>query len=196
VRLASALLLGLLLALTGCGGSDLGDPLILGPSASMPSVAAGDQVEFACGLTITIPAGYGGDLMVDPSGSPGFYDDLSSPFAGDELDESFSVMSLAPDSDWTDTFDWPLLAASPDRTLEIRWLAPLGDQPAQAIVAVIVRLPDRPVGLVGLELVGQDATDDPDEVKSLVAEMWRTFDVQGAPLPAKNEWHTEAAETQ
>lgn len=94
---------GLALALAGCGGAAASSsapsssPSPSATRATMRELATGERVTLACGLSLTVPAGYHGSLFVnapsDPSDS-GTLDGVASGYlAQSSLMHSFAITS-------------------------------------------------------------------------------------------------------
>jgi hypothetical protein len=195
VKLVGAIIAGLVLLLTGCGGAAPHSAASVTPSPS-PSQAVlldlktGEQVALVCGLSLTVPAGYRGyygargldpDMPLDAVGSESL--------AQTSLMHSFKAQSIAPTSTLGLTgVGWPLVASSDDGVVEVRSFAVrLGTPKAVSMISVIVRLPDRPTGDVSMMVFGKKASDAPLVVLDQANSMWTLFAVQGAALPSASQ---------
>jgi hypothetical protein len=192
VRLVAAMLLVAVVTLSACGGSTVTSSP---PASSSPTATPGkptnrdlntsEHVALSCGLSLTVPARYRGWYYEDASGTLGSLDVVgSSQRAQQGLMESFSVRSMTPAGKETAPFGWPLIGVSNDQAIEVRCAAVrLGTAKAVETIAVIVRLPGRPTGLVTMWVFGKEASGEPTKVMAQVDSMWTLFSVQGAPLP-------------
>jgi hypothetical protein len=78
----------------------------------------------------------------------------------------------------------PRIAASADGVVSVYGGGEkLGTAKGSAELAVVVRLPGRPIGLVKLVVLGERASLAPREVLSQLETMWKLFDIRGAQLP-------------
>jgi hypothetical protein len=84
-------------------------------------------------------------------------------------------------------YRWPLIATSSGHTVEVRCAVARLQNKAVEMIAVIVRLPGRPTGLVSMMVFGKEASDSPNTVMAQVGSMWKLFAVEGAPLPTVAE---------
>lgn len=185
------MLLAAVLLLPGCGSDPVGSPspiasLSASPRATMRDLTPGEQVSLRCGLSLTVPADYDGYLATGLENAP-FYDTVASHHTAQAgLLQSFAADSVTPagEEGLTATLGWPLVASSGDSTVQVRSMsAHLGTADAVTYMAVIVRLPERPTGLVTLALFGSEATDTPAEVLAHLDTAWQAFAVSGVTLP-------------
>jgi hypothetical protein len=159
-----------------------------------PSVAralkTGERLSLRCGLSLTIPAAYEGFYAeVDPELSGSLDDVASTRRSNPKLPlQGFSLSSLAGQGETTppERLGMPRVAASADGVVSVYGAGEkLGTAKGSAELAVVVRLPDRPVGLVKLLVLGESATLAPREVLTQLEAMWKLFDIRGAGLPGE-----------
>jgi hypothetical protein len=185
------MLLAAVLLLSGCGDTAATSPsavasLSPSPDATLRDLAPGEQVSLRCGLSLTVPADYDGWLATASEDLPS-YDAIGSHRGAQAgLLQSFAAESVTPagEEGLTARLGWPLLASSADSTVQVRSMsAHLGTADAVTYIAVVVRLPERPTGLVELALFGSEATDSPAEVLAHLDSAWQAFAVRGVTLP-------------
>lgn len=183
-------------AAVGCSldGSvvDQSSPPVAEPSsshASAPQEAVvrklrkGDRVRLACGLSIRVPARYHGYYVSGNEDTTGNYDSVAShlpPTRG--IIQSTSVASLTPNrsSEALGELQQPLIAKSRDDTIEIR---ASGEASRIVTIAVVVRRPGLPIGMVTMAVFGRHAALSTRSILSTVTRTWRVFRVRGAALP-------------
>jgi len=179
------------LLLSGCGDTATTSPspiasLSASPGATLRDLAPGEQVSLRCGLSLTVPADYDGYLATGSETAP-LYDAVSSHHEAQAgLLQSFAAESVTPagEEGLTARLGWPLLASSADSAVQVRSMsAHLGAADAVTYIAVVVRLPERPTGLVELALFGSKATDSPAEVLAHLDTAWQAFAIRGVTLP-------------
>ena len=180
------------LLLAGCGGGPLtSSSPSTSPSparATLRNLAAGERVNLACGLSLTVPKGYRGYLFLnapaDPSHS-GIRDLVASTYlAQSSLMHSFSVASLTDTATLSPGMR-PLLATWDGGAIEVHgFVVRRGTPRAISTVSLIVHLPGRPRGRVTLWAVGKRASDAPQAILREATTMWALFKVQGISLPS------------
>jgi hypothetical protein len=152
---------------------------------------SGEHVALRCGLSLVVPPGYDGYYAAGMSELTGELDAVAPQTASsDGLLYAFSAQSLAPggEDSFVGPLHWPLVARSVDGTTEVRCVAThIGTPDALALIAVVVRLPGRPIGLVRLDTSAHQASDDPGVVMSQVRSVWARFEVAGAEPPTLEE---------
>ncbi len=154
----------------------------------MRELAAGERVTLACGLSLTVPAGYNGSLFVnapsDPSDS-GTLDGVASGYlAQSSVMHSFAITSLTATATPSPGMK-PLLATWSNGAIEVHgFVVRRGTPKATSMISMIVHLPGRPRGRVSLMVVGKRASDAPKVILDQAKSMWELFQVQGASLPS------------
>ena len=196
MRVVAIVAAGLALILIGCGSSAVSSPPASETPTPSPSQAVmrnlktGEDVALACGLTLTVPAGYHGYYAAGEPGSDAPLDFVASKrLAQTSLMHSFSAQSFAPTSTLgPNGLSWPLVASSADGTVEVHSVAVrLGTPNAVSMISVIMRLSDRPAGQVSMMVYGKKASDAPNIVLDQANSMWTLFAVQGAALPSASK---------
>jgi hypothetical protein len=188
------LVVALALLLCGCGGRADSPSTASASAAPLPTpsvvrdLKTGEQLSLRCGLSLTVPAGYEGYYAAGEPELSGSLDDVASTRGSNpKLPlQGFGLSSLAEQGEATlpDRLGMPRIAASADGGVSVYGAGEkLGTAGGGAEVAVVVRLPGRPIGLVKLVVPGEQATLEPREVLSQLEAMWRLFDIRGAELP-------------
>jgi hypothetical protein len=196
LRSIVAVLVATLIALTGCGGSSRSSydtPPTPYASLTLPTqrnLEAGEQVSLACGVSLTVPAGYDGFLACFPPEMSGQYDFVGSQqIPPTSLVQGFSAESIPPEGRQTQSPSrWPVIAGSAEEGVEVRLAAPRAGEPdAIEIIVVIVRSDDKPTGLITVHVYGEAATDDPVAAMAQLETIWDQFAIGGASLPPPAE---------
>lgn len=195
MKVVATLAAGLALVLGGCGGVAVTSS---SPSASpspthatLRDLASGERVVLACGLSLTVPKGYHGYLVLnapsDPSQS-GIRDMVASDRpAQSSLMQSFSVASLTSTASLSPGMK-RLLARWGDGAVEVHgFVVRRGTAKATSVVNLIVHLPGRPRGRVSFMVFGKHASDAPQVILGQATSMWSLFDVQGISLPSAQQ---------
>ena len=194
VRVVAMVIAGLALVLAGCGGATASSsPPTASPSpgpsrATVRALTTGERVTLACGLSLTVPAGYNGSLFVnapsDPSDS-GTLDGVASGYlAQSSLMHSFAITSLTESATLSPGMK-PLLARWNNGAFEVHgFVVRRGTPRDTSVISMIVHLPGKPRGRVSLMVVGKHASDAPEVILEQAKAMWKLFKVQGALLPS------------
>jgi hypothetical protein len=194
VRFVGMVIASLALVLAGCGGATTSSsPPTASPSplptrATMRALTTGERVTLACGLSLTVPAGYNGSLFVNaPSdlSDSGTLDGVASgSLAQSSLMHSFAITSLTETATLSPGMK-PLLARWNNGAIEVHgFVVRRGTPKATSMVCLIVHLPGKPRGRVSLTVVGKHASDAPEVILAQAKSMWELFKVQGASLPS------------
>lgn len=184
---------GLLFA--GCG---TGPVVIKVPSPSQRVTTrflhTGERVTLRCGLSFTVPAHYDGNIITGDVAQSQRYDFVSTARGAIKgLLWGFAARSFTPagvQEERGTFFAWPIVAASRDGTVVVRgirstYTTPQGTPTAMSTIAVTIREPGHPTGVVTVLAFGKNASTSPSKVIAQLRSIWRLFAVQGVTLPGE-----------
>ncbi len=168
----------------------LGGQLVQIQAATHPGMRqlrAGEHLFFRCGLSVVVPSDYDGSYVHGMQQLSGYDESMGpSTITGGPLG-NVAIYSL---DEQVDGFmpglpRWPIVASSADGTVVVRCVgAHIGTAHTLALVDVVVHLPGRPVGIVGVVVKGRAATTAQSKVMAQLAHVWRHFSITGAMMPA------------
>jgi hypothetical protein len=186
---------GLALGLTSCGGAAPTAPPTASPTPSrahiaLRKLATGERVALACGLSLSVPAGYHGYHVTGAPKDSGDSDVVYSdrPVRTSVM-SSFCARSLTSTA-WApaNPSAWRLAASSADGRVAVHvFIVRQGTASAVSVIDIIVSLPGRPKGDVSFLVHGREASASSRAVLGQAASLWRHFAVTGASLPSPTE---------